>query len=430
MVDGEPLEPAVNYRAAGHLQDIDVTFTAPSMPLYGFAARGFVGIGTDEDGVQLALAVLPNAGLRVFLSPDVSPRDVNLGTFGAITADAPADVVAWLAERPFLDAGPIEDGLRVGGLEGRGFSYQVGDLSESARACGSDPAPRCAATLWASGVMFHMAAGDRGRILAVVVEGQEIIVMVREDPATDPLVATLRLVSPPVPEQADGATRLPYFAPAVTPGQHYYIDKVASDVGLVVTAPTEPVTASQRDDLAWFGDPDQRPAARHYYLTAVDATALVANEHPSLDPYALLGPGGILPDDLYRFLSHTAPLPSDPVGWLAEQPYVAVESAPHNARIAGHRARVVDVRASRVAEGIACPDREGFCVMPFARGMDAFPVVISTEYVTRVIDLTVGDERILIAADRGTPGFTLLRSLQAFRLSGLAVVKQAEAADA
>ena len=396
-----------------------MTFTAPPTPLYGFATRRFVGISTDESGVELALAVLTNAGLRVFPSPDVSPRDVNLETFGAITADAPADIVTWLADRPFLDAGPIEDDLRVGSLEGRGFTYQVGDLSERARACGPDPAPRCAATLWASGVMFHVAAGDRGQILEVDVDGQAVIVMVREDPATDPLVATLRLESPPVPEQAGAATRLPYFAPAVIPGKQYYIDKITADVGLVVTAPTEPVTASQRDDLAWFGDPTQTAAARHYYLTAVDTTALVANEDPSLDPYALLGPGGILPEDLYLLPpSHDAAAGRS--GRMAGRAVLCRTSWRHRTRRAGRRPSCPCRRRPRLAvdEGITCPDQEGTCVMPFARGMDAFPVVISSQYVTRVVELTVGEKRILIAADRGTPGFRCCTACRPSRWTG------------
>jgi hypothetical protein len=75
----------------------------------------------------------------------------------------------------------------------------------------------------------------------------------------------------PAPEQVSDALRLPYFAPALSPGQQYLIDKVSVGLGLVMTAPTAAVTASQRDELVWYGDPEQSPALRHYYLVAVDA---------------------------------------------------------------------------------------------------------------------------------------------------------------
>jgi hypothetical protein len=97
------------------------------------------------------------------------------------------------------------------------------------------------------------------------------------------------------------------------------IDKVRKGLGLVVTAPSGTVTASQRDELVWFGDPDQSPAARHYYLVAVDADTAAANPDPALDPYAIAGPGGIPLWQLQRFLRRTLPLPDDPVRWLTEQ---------------------------------------------------------------------------------------------------------------
>jgi hypothetical protein len=55
--------------------------------------------------------------------------------------------------------------------------------------------------------------------------------------------------------------------------------------------------------------------------------------------------------------------------------------------------------------------------MPFAHTSDAFPVVISSEYVTRVVDLTVGTGHVLVTADLGTPGEPLLASLCAFSLT-------------
>ena len=411
--DGGLLTPAARYRAAGRLQDIDVTFTAPSTPLYGFAGRRFVGISSDEEGIEMELALLPAVGVRVFPSPHLQPADLTAETLGTLTADTPADVVAWLAGRPFLRAGPIDDHMRVGALNGRGFAYEVGELPAGAQACGPTAAHRCAATLWANGVMFHMAPGERGRVLEIDVAGQSVIAMIRDHPATAALLSTLHLEVEPVPEAAAGATRLPYFTPALDAGTRYYIDKIANDVGLVVTATTDPVTASQRSNLAWFGDPGQSPSARHYYLTVMDATTVVANDDPSLDPYALLSAGGIKVEDYRAFLARIVPMPADPLQWLAERSYVAVERPPHDAQVAGFPARVIDVRAARSANGIPCPDGEGSCVMPFARGVDAFPVVISTEYVTRVVDVTIGDNRMLIAADMDTPGESLLASLRA-----------------
>jgi hypothetical protein len=54
--------------------------------------------------------------------------------------------------------------------------------------------------------------------------------------------------------------------------------------------------------------------------------------------------------------------------------------------------------------------------MPFANGPDAFPIILSSEYVTRVAEVTIGERRLLIAADLGTPGEAVLESLRAFPL--------------
>lgn len=359
----------------------------------------------DSAGADIVLGFLPTAGLRVFPSPDIEPTDLAPETFGDVTADAPADLVAWLAERPFLHADPINEGLRVGSLEGRGFAYEVGELSRESRG---------AATFWGAGRAFHVAAGERGWILEVDVAGQTVLTMIRDEPATAELLPTVALEVAPVPARAGDATRLPYFTPALDPAAQYYIDRIVRGLGLVVTTDAEPVTASQRDGVVWFGDPRQSPATRHYYFTALDASQAVANADPSLNPYILVRPGGIVRWELSRFLSRTTPLPADPVRWLTEQPYVVVVEPARDVQIAGHPARVADVRADRLVDALTCPDGVGSCVMPFAHAPDAFPIVISSEYVTRVVDLTVGSSRVLIATDLGTPGETLLASLDAF----------------
>ena len=144
----------------------------------------------------------------------------------------------------------------------------------------------------------------------------------------------------------------------------------------------------------WFGDPDQSPAARHYYLVAVDADTAAANADPALDPYAIAGPGGIPIWQLQRFLHSTLPLPDDPIRWLTEQPYVEVVESPRSATVDGVVARIADVRAVPAAGGIPCPDGEGVCAMPFAHASDAFPMVISSKYVTRVVDFRLDGHRV------------------------------------
>jgi hypothetical protein len=323
--------------------------------------------------------------------------------------------VRWLHDRPFLDASPIDPHVPVGGREGRGFTYAARQLPEGAHACGP-AAPRCAATFWAAGHSFHVADGDAGQVVELDVGGQPVLVIARDDPAVDALVPTLSFEVAPVPAAADGAVRLPYFTPSVEPGEAYFVDKLTRDVGLALTAPSEPLAASQRPEVVWFGDPDQPASLRRYVFTALDASNVVANPDPSLNPYALVRPGGIPAWELDRFLSHTLPLPDDPARWLTEQPYVVVDEGARDAEIAGHPARVADVRAARLVDGLTCPDGVGTCVMPFAHGPDTFPIVISSEYVTRVVDVTIADRRILIAVDLGSPGEDLLASLRAVLL--------------
>ena len=165
------------------------------------------------------------ANVRVFPSPDVTLEGLD-DELGETTTEAPADLVAWVAQRPFLDAGPIED-VELGGLHGRGFGYTVGKLSDAARACGAAAAQPCGATVWASGVAYHVSPGERGRIMQLDAGGQPLLVMVTEGPAAADLLTTLRFELVPLPGQVEDALRLPYFAPALAPGQRYYVDQVA-----------------------------------------------------------------------------------------------------------------------------------------------------------------------------------------------------------
>jgi hypothetical protein len=417
LLHGEALAAGTRYVADAQLQDIVLAFTAPSAPLYAQASRRFVGMSTDPAGENLVLAVFANAGLRVFPSPAVEHADLDRDAFGAVTEEAPADVVAWLADRPFLDTTPIEEHVEVGDLAGRGFTYQVGQLPPGSWACGPAPAPQCAATLWAAGRSFHLAAGEAGRIVELDVAGQPMLVIARDEPGVAELVSTLTFDVTPVPAAAGDAVRLPYFTHSLEPGVDYFVDKLSRGVGLLLGAPAgDPLAASQRPDVAWLGYPDQPAALRHYVFTAMDASNVVGNVDQSLNPYALVRPGGIVTWELERFLAHTVPLPDDPIRWLTEQAYVVVERGAHDGEVAGHPARIADVRAARLVDGLTCPDGVGSCVMPFAHGPDAFPIVLSSEYVTRVAEVTIGDRRLLLAADLGTPGESVLKTLRAFQL--------------
>jgi hypothetical protein len=416
LLHGEPLEAGVRYRADAQIQGIEVVLTAPAVPLHAQASRRFVGVSTDAAGEDLVVAILPIAGLRIFPSIDVEQADLERDAFGAVTDEAPIDIVAWLHDRPFLDVSPIDEYVPVGGQEGRGFTYEVGDLPDGARVCGPAPEEQCAATFWAAGRSFHVAEGEAGQVVELDVDGQPMLVITRDDPAAAELVSTLTFEVPPVPAPADGAVRLPYFTPSVEPGIAYVVDTLARDVSLIVTAPPEALAASHRPEVVWFGDPDQPASLRRYIFTAIDASNAVANGTSALNPYALVRPGGIPTWELDRFLSHTMPLPDDPVRWLTELPHVVVDEGAHDTEIAGYPARVADVRAARLVDGLTCPDGVGTCVMPFAHGSDAFPIVISSEYVTRVVDVTIGDRRLLIAADLGSPGESLLAGLRAFVL--------------
>ena len=229
-------------------------------------------------------------------------------------------------------------------------------------------------------------------------------------PGCDQKSAVTAGADPPVSEGE--ALRLPYFSRGLTPAQRYFVDTVDPEVRLTITTPAEVVAGSQEESVAWFGDPNQSPAARHYVMTILAADGTVANPDPALDPYTLVGPDGIEVADMAAFLSGMRPLPMDAPAWLAAQPYVTVVTPPRSADVGGRPARVVDVRARDGMIGIRCPDGTGTCAMPFAHARYAFPVVISSEYVTRIIDLDVAGRRLLLAADLGTAGEALLTSLE------------------
>ena len=414
IVDGTQLSSGRPYRVSDVLQDVDVVFTAPSTPAYGDASGHRVAVSLDKEGRQTVFSVVPIANLRVFTSPDVVLEDVE-DELASVTTDAPADVLRWMAGRPFLTAGPIRD-VELGGLTGRGFDYVVDDVSDRAAACGGSSTTRCAATIWASGAVDHVSPGEHGRMVQLDAAGQRLLVQITDGAVAEDLLASLRFELWPVPEQVRDTVRLPYFSPSLSSGRRYLIDKVSKGLGLVAAAPAQAVTASQRKELAWFGDPSQPPARRRYYFVAVDAATVVANADSTLDPYAIGGPGGIPLWQLQRFLENGLRLPDDPVMWLVQQPYVDVVRPVRSATVAGVVARIADVRVGAGTAGIPCPDGTGVCAMPFAHASDAFPMVISSEYVTRVIELRLGDHRLLIATDLGTPGEAILGSLCAFEI--------------
>jgi len=416
VVDGTPLSSGRPYRVTGVLQDIDVVFTGPSTPVYGHVSGHRLALSLDKEGRQTVLSVVPVANPRVFPTPDVVLERVE-DELASVTTDAPVDILTWMAARPYLSAGPIKDGVDLGGLTGRELDYVVGELSDGARACGATAPTRCAATIWASGVVDHVAPGEHGRIVELDAAGQRLLVHMTDTAATDELLASLEFELWPVPEQVADARRLPYFAPNLLSGQHYLIDRVSKGLGLVTTAPMDAVTASQREELVWFGNPIQSPARRQYFFVAADADTAVANSDSTLDPYAIGGPGGIPLWQLQRFLRATSRLSDDPVSWLLRQPYVEVVRPARSATIGGVTARVADVRVAAGTAGFPCPGGVGVCAMPFVHASDAFPMVISSEYVTRIIDFRLGDHRLLMIADLQTPGETLLNGLCAFEIN-------------
>jgi hypothetical protein len=109
-----------------------------------------------------------------------------------------------------------------------------------------------------------------------------------------------------------------------------------------------------------------------------------------------------------------SPLPDDPIQWLTEQPYVEIVKPPRSVTVGGAVTTVADVRVAPGVSGIPCPDGLGVCAMPFTHASDAFPMVISSEYVTRVVDLRMGSRRALITASLGTPAEALLDTLCVF----------------
>jgi hypothetical protein len=244
--------------------------------------------------------------------------------------------------------------------------------------------------------------------------GQLLLVIITDGALADELLGSFQLEPWLPPAQARSALRLPYFTRSLARGQRYVMDKVDDGLGLVMTAPDTTVAASQRDEVVWFGDPDQSPSARHYYLVVVDADTVAANVDPTLDPYAIVGPGGIPLWELQRFRRLLSPLPDDPVRWLTEQPYVEIVQPPRSATVGEVVTTVADVRVAPGVGGIQCPGGVGVCAMPFTHASDAFPMVISSEYITRVVDLRVGSHHVLITASLGSPTEAMLGTLCVF----------------
>ena len=117
------------------------------------ASRRFVGVSTDAAGEDLVAAILPIAGFRIFPSIDLEQPDLDRDALGAVTEEAPADIVGWLHDWPFLDVSPIDEHVRVGR---RGTRVHLRGRRPARRrtACGPAPEEPCAATFWAAGRSF------------------------------------------------------------------------------------------------------------------------------------------------------------------------------------------------------------------------------------------------------------------------------------
>ena len=141
-------------------------------------------MSTDAAGEDLVAAILPIAGFRIFPSIDLEQPDLDRDALGAVTEEAPADIVAWLhdgrsstSRRSTSTSVSVAGGTRVH-LRGR-------RPARRRTACGPAPEEPCAATFWAAGRSFYVAEGEVGQVVELDVAGQPMLVIARDDPAAE-----------------------------------------------------------------------------------------------------------------------------------------------------------------------------------------------------------------------------------------------------
>ena len=176
--------PAGAYRTdkvAGPI--VPITFELPVDGFYTLAEEGILSVMSDPSGSQTLLSVTEVDNSLVFNTPTIAGDQLaDPAYMESVTEPAPIDLLAWLAGRPGVEAGPIVD-TAVAGLPARSMTYSIGAF-DGATPCIPDDDRACHATLFApiTGLAQLYFVGDSGTLSELHLGGHRFAVDVADRP--------------------------------------------------------------------------------------------------------------------------------------------------------------------------------------------------------------------------------------------------------
>jgi hypothetical protein len=226
--------PAGLYRTdkvAGPI--VPVTFALPVDGLYTMTEEGFLGVYADAAELAQLVSVIQVDNNLAFTTPTIDFAGLADAAYGAsVTEPAPADLLAWLAARPGVTAGPIVEST-IAGQPARSMTYSIGAF-DGALPCYPDDQRACAATLFApiTGLGQVYLVGDTGTMFEVRLGGQRFAVDVSDRPRAAEIADSLQLMVEPPTGVPAGSEPVPFVGPHRA-GAQYYSERSSGGVYLL-----------------------------------------------------------------------------------------------------------------------------------------------------------------------------------------------------
>ena len=211
---------------------VPVTFDLPVDGLYTLAEEGFLGVHADAAGTEPLFSVIEVDNTLAFTVPTISFELLaDQSYMESVTEPAPVDLLAWLATRPGITAGPIVEST-VAGQPARSMTYSAGPF-DGAQPCVPDEPRACAATIFApiTGLAQFYFVGDSGTISELRMGGHRLAVDVLDRPRAAEIASSLELTVVPPPGVPGNAEPVPFVGPH-TEGALYYSERSSGGVYL------------------------------------------------------------------------------------------------------------------------------------------------------------------------------------------------------
>lgn len=222
---------------------VPITFELPVDGFYTMAEEGFLSVMSDPSGSETLMTVTEVDNSLVFNTPTIAFDQLADPAYTeTVTEPAPTDLLAWLAGRPGVEAGPIVD-TTVAGLPARSMTYSIGAF-DGATPCVPDDDRACHATLSApiTGLAQLYFTGDSGTLSELHLGGHRFAVDVADRPLAAEVAESLTFTVEPPDTAPAVAEPVPFTGPHRA-GATYYSER--SSGGLYLLAGFEGISTAE-----------------------------------------------------------------------------------------------------------------------------------------------------------------------------------------